>query len=280
MTMAIHSVPLLLSLVLVAEARAGESRGADAGPAVIVIENISLPEHLDAFHERARAAMVKVAEDAGWRVVSQAPSACKEATCVPDITRAAGAGLALLADGKYRTGGYDLRVQLWDGQAMSVDQGSCEDCTGPEFVGRLQAMAGGLVQAQNKKRAALAGALEAPRPIEAAPPVPLGPSAEQQPALGYVAPLAWTLVIGGAAAAAGGAYLLWADGQLENCVDTSAGTRACSRERVTHGGLPLVLGGAGVAVLGGALLIHHYFAAPADVVVGVGPTSVGVAGRF
>jgi hypothetical protein len=280
MTTALHPVLLLLSMALAAEARAGESRGADAGPAVIVIENISLPEHLDAFHERARAAMVKVAEDAGWRVVSQAPSACKEATCVPDITRAAGAGLALLADGKYRTGGYDLRVQLWDGQAMSVDQGSCEDCTGPEFVGRLQAMAGGLVQAESRKHSERAAVPAAPRPVEAPPQVQLGPSAEQQPVRGYVAPIAWTLVAAGAAATAGGAYLLWADGQLENCVDTSAGTRACSRERVTHGGLPLVLGGAGVAVLGGALLMHHYFAAPADVVVGVGPASVGVAGRF
>jgi hypothetical protein len=280
MTMAIHSVPLLLSLALTAEARGADARSAGERPGVIVIENISLPEHLDAFHERARAAVVKVVEDAGWRVVSQGSSACKEVTCVPDIARAAGAGLALVADGKYRTGGYDLRVHLWDGQAMSVDQGSCEDCTGPEFVGQLQAMAGGLVQAQNKKRAALAEVPVAPPRTEAPTPAPLASSAEQQTARGYVAPLAWTLVAGGAAAAAGGTYLLWTDGQLENCVDTSAGTRACSRERVTHGGLPLVLGGAGVAVLGGALLIHHYFAAPADVVVGVGPTSVGVAGRF
>ena len=62
--------------------------------------------------------------------------------------------LALVAGGKYRTGGYDLRVQLWDGKEMTAEQGSCEDCTGPEFLSKLEVMAGALVRAQNKKRAA------------------------------------------------------------------------------------------------------------------------------
>jgi hypothetical protein len=63
-------------------------------------------------------------------------------------------------------------------------------------------------------------------------------------------------------------------------VDTSAGTRNCSRERDTHGGLPLVIGGAGLGVIGGALLIYHHFTAPTGVSISLGPASLALSGRF
>ena len=272
----IAPIPLLLSIALAAPPAAAEEH-----PTVIVVEGISLPDHLDAFHARARDAMMKVVEGAGWNIVDGGSSACKEAGCVPDLARATGAALALVAGGKYRTGGYDLRVQLWDGKEMTAEQGSCEDCTGPEFLSKLEAMTGALVRAQNTKRAAGKDAARAFPSPEVSPPKAPGPNAASKaPGRSYIAPLGWTLVASGAVTAAGGGYLLWADGRLENCVDTSAGTRSCSRTRVTHGGWPLVAGGASVAVLGGALLLHHYLTAPDGLTVSVGPSSLALLGSF
>jgi hypothetical protein len=274
--MAIAQIPLLISIVL-----AAQSGPAGEHPSVVVVEEISLPSHLDAFHERARDVMMKVVERGGWDIVDGGSSSCKEAECAPDLARSTGAALVLVADGKYRMGGYDLRVQLWDGQEMAVDQGSCEDCTGPEFVSRLEGMVGPLVEAQNKKRASARARPPDPRaPTAPQPAPPASMAVEQTAPRGYVAPLGWALVAVGAIAAAGGGYLLWADGRLENCVGTSAGTQSCSRERVTRGGWPLVAGGASVAVLGGAMLLHHYLTAAAGLNVGVGPSSVALSGRF
>lgn len=248
-------------------------------PSAVVVEGISLPPHLDGFHARTRDAVVKVIESRGWHAVDGGQSSCREAGCAPQLAHGGGATFAVIIDGKYRTGGYDLRVQIWNGREMLVEQATCEDCTGPEFVTRLEAITATLVDAENKKRSVVA-AVPAASVVQTplVPEAPIGPA--KQGTSGYVAPVGWALLAGGVAAAAGGAYLLWADGQLENCVDTSAGTRNCSRERDTHGGLPLVIGGAGVGVLGGALLLYHHLAAPTELTVRLGPDSFALAGRF
>jgi hypothetical protein len=263
---------LILSVLFSAlPAAAGEA------PSVVVIEGISLPDHLDAFHARARDAIVSALERAGWRPVADGSSPCRDAGCAVEVARGSGAAFVLIADGKYRTGGYDLRVQLWNGREMLTDQASCEDCTGPEFVSRLEGMVTPLVENQ-KKRVALAAAPPPPpaAPLVTATPAPLDGSRGRA----YLAPLGWAALVGGAAAAAAGGYLLWADGRLENCVDTSAGTRNCSREHVTHGGLPLVIGGAGLATIGGVLLIYRQVTAPAELSLHAGPASVALSGSF
>jgi hypothetical protein len=244
------------------------------GPSVVVIEGVSLPEHLDAFHARARDALMKVVERAGWRPVDGGPAPCRDAGCAGTVAGRAGAGFVLIADGKYRTGGYDLRVQLWNGREMVVDQSSCEDCTGPEFVARLEAIAAPLIEGHKSK---LLSAPPPPTTAAVTPPLPLAPPPTDR---GYLAPVGWAALIAGAGAAAGGAYLLWSDGQLEHCVDTSAGTRNCSRERVTHGGWPLVAGGAALAALGGGLLVYRHVAARSQVSVLVGPSSLAFSGSF
>ena len=259
---------LLLSAL---PAAAGEA------PSVVVIEGIALPDHLDAFHARARDAIVSVVERAGWRPVVVGPSPCRDAGCAAEVARGSGAAFVLIADGKYRTGGYDLRVQLWNGREMLTDQASCEDCTGPEFVSRLEGMVAPLVENQKKKLAVLA----APATTPATPLVPASPvPADGNRGRAFLAPVGWAALVGGAAAAAAGGYLLWADGRLENCVDTSAGTRNCSRERVTHGGLPLMVGGIGLAALGGGLLIYRHVSAPAELSLRMGPASVALSGSF
>jgi hypothetical protein len=223
------------------------------GPSVVVIEGVSLPEHLDAFHARARDALMKVVERAGWRPVDGGPAPCRDAGCAGTVAGRAGAGFVLIADGKYRTGGYDLRVQLWNGREMVVDQSSCEDCTGPEFVARLEAIAAPLIEGHKSK---LLSAPPPPTTAAVTPPLPLAPPPTDR------------------------GYLLWSDGQLEHCVDTSAGTRNCSRERVTHGGWPLVAGGAALAALGGGLLVYRHVAARSQVSVLVGPSSLAFSGSF
>ena len=263
---------LILCLLLSAPpAAAGEA------PSIVVIEAISLPEHLDAFHARAREAIAGVVERAGWRPIEGGATACRDAACAAELARGAGAAFVLIADGKYRTGGYDLRVQLWNGREMVADQASCEDCTGPEFVTRLGGMVAPLVETEKKKLAFAA----APVPTPAAPLVQTAPTpADGSRGRALLAPLGWAAVVGGVAAAAAGGYLLWADGRLENCVDTSAGTRVCSRERVTHGGLPLVIGGAGLAALGAGVLIYRHVSAPAELSVRVGPAAFALSGSF
>lgn len=263
---------LILSLLLSAlPAAAGEA------PSIVVVEGISLPEHLDAFHARAREAIVSAVERVGWRPVEGGATVCREAGCAAEVARGTGAAFVLIADGKYRTGGYDLRVQLWNGREMVADQASCEDCTGPEFVTRLQGMADSLIENQKKKLAVVA----APAPSVATPLVQTTATpSDTSRGRALLAPVGWAALLGGAAAAAAGGYLLWADGRLENCVDTSAGTRACSRERVTHGGLPLLLGGVGLAALGGGVLIYHHVSAPAELGLRVGPATVALSGSF
>jgi hypothetical protein len=263
---------LILSLLLSAlPAAAGEA------PSVVVIEGISLPEHLDAFHARARDAIVGAVERAGWRAVEGGASPCRDASCAAEIARGSSAAFVLIADGKYRTGGYDLRVQFWNGREMVADQASCDDCTGPEFVTRLEGMVTPLIDNQKKKLAAIA----APPPPPPVPLVSTAPAPADRSRGGAVlAPLGWAALVGGAAAAAAGGYLLWVDGRLENCVDTSAGTRACSRERVTHGGLALVIGGAGLAALGGGLLVYRHISAPGELSLRMGPASVTLSGSF
>ena len=249
-------------------------------PSAVVVEGISLPPHLDGFHARTRDAIVKVIESRGWHGVDGGQSPCRTAICAAQVAQGAGATFAVIVDGKYRTGGYDLRVQIWNGREMVVDQATCEDCTGPEFVTRIEAIVAPLVDAENKKRAALVPPIPV-APVVQTPPVPAAPiGTVKKGSPGYVAPVGWALVGGGVAAAAGGAYLLWADGQLENCVDTSAATRNCSRERETHGGLPLVIGGAGIGVLGGAFLLYHHLVAPTELTLRIGPASLALAGRF
>lgn len=266
---------LTLSAVLSAlPAMAGEP------PSVVVVEGVSLPVHLDGFHARVRDAILKVVDSGGWHGIDGGQSPCRDAICAAQLARGAGALFAVMVDGKYRTGGYDLRVQIWNGRDMVVDQATCEDCTGPEFVTRIEAIVAPLVDAENKKRAVLIPATPT-APVVQTPPVPAAPiGSAKRESPSYVAPLGWALVAGGVAATAGGAYLLWTDGQFENCVDTSAGTRNCSRERETHGGLPLVIGGAGLGVLGGALLLYHHIAAPRELTLRIGPASLALAGRF
>lgn len=244
-------------------------------PSVVVIEGVSLPEHLDAFHARAREALMKVVERAGWHPVDGGEASCRDVGCAGAV--AGRAGFVLIADGKYRTGGYDLRVQLWNGRDMVADQSSCEDCTGPEFVARLEAIAAPLIEGQKSKL------LNAPPPATAAPVAPVLPASNPPPPApqrSYLSAVGWTALVAGVGAAAGGGYLLWADGQLEHCVDTSAGTRNCSRERVTHGGWPLVAGGAALAALGGGILVYRHVAARSEVGVLVGPSSLAFSGSF
>jgi hypothetical protein len=160
---------------------------------------------------------------------------------------------------------------------MSSDQASCEDCTGPEFVTRLEGMVAPLVENQKKRTTAVTP----PAPTLAAllaPAAPLPPDRSRGRTL--LAPLGWAALAGGAAAAAAGGYLLWADGRLESCVETSAGTRACSRERVTRGGLPLVIGGFGLAALGGGLLVYRHVSVSAEVSLRNGPATVALSGSF
>src|SRR6185436_11669639 len=157
---------LIFSVLLSAlPAAAGEA------PSVVVIEGISLPDHLDAFHARTRDALATMVERAGWRPVEGGPSPCRDAGCAAEVARGSGAAFVVIADGKYRTGGYDLRVQLWNGREMVSDQASCEDCTGPEFVARLEGMVAPLVEDQ-KKMAVLA----APAPTPVTPLVPAAPA--------------------------------------------------------------------------------------------------------
>jgi hypothetical protein len=284
--MASIRILLILSCVFAAPAAlAGEA------PSAVVVEGLSLPAHLDAFHARARESVGKALESGGWRVIEAGQSACRETSCAAQLAREANATFAVIVDGKYRTGGYDLRVQVWNGQEMVVDQSACEDCTGPEFVTRLQTVVASLVETENRKRAAA----EAVAPATAArgrAPVPTLPARQSQPTpappIGssdqarrtYVAPLGWALIAGGIAAAAGGGYLLWANGRLESCVDTSAGTRNCSRQSETHGGMPLAIGGASIVAIGGALLVYNWRAAPREVTVRIGPASLTLAGNF
>src|SRR5215831_3560653 len=87
---------LILSLIVSAfPAAAGEA------PSVVVIEGVSLPEHLDAFHARARETIVSVVERAGWRPVEGGAPACRDAACAAEVGRGSGAALVLIADGKY-----------------------------------------------------------------------------------------------------------------------------------------------------------------------------------
>jgi len=263
---------LILFLLLAAlPATAGE------GLSVVVIEGVSLPAHLDAFHGRARDAIVSVVQRAGWRAVDSGAPACRDAACAAEVARGSDAAFVLIADGKYRAGGYDLRIQLWNGQEMVSDEASCEDCTGPEFVTRLEGMVGPLVENQKNRLVAVA----APAPTSGTLVVPaarLPPDRRRGSAL--LAPLGWAALVGGAAVAAAGGYLLWADGRFENCVETSADTRACSRERVTHGGLPLVIGGVGLAALGAGLLVYHHVSAPAEISLRIGPETIALSGSF
>lgn len=263
---------LIFSLLLSAlPAAAGEA------PSVVVIEGISLPDHLEPFHARARDAIVAIVERAGWRAVEGGPSPCRDAGCAAAVARGSGAALVVIADGKYRTGGYDLRVQLWNGREMVSDHASCEDCTGPEFVSRLEGMVAPLVENQKKTLAVVVAPAPTPvAPLVAAAP---GPADGNRPRT-FLAPVGWAAIVGGVAVAAAGGYLLWADGHLENCVDTSAGTRACSRERVTHGGLPLLIGGVGLAALGGGILIYRHVSAPSELSIRMGPASVALSGSF
>ena len=269
--MAARSFFILLSLLLALPAAAGEA------PSVVVIEGIELPAHLEAFHARAREAMASVVERAGWRPVEGAGFACRNAGCAAEVARATGSTFVLIADGKYRTGGYDLRVQLWNGREMATDQASCEDCTGPEFVTRLEAMVAPMIEAQKTKPPIVAPPpLATPAPNATTGPPPIDTRRDRS----YLGPAGWAALAVGVAAVVAGGYLLWADGQLENCVDTSAGTRNCSRERVTHGGLPLLIGGASLVVLGGGVLVYRHTTAPADVTLRVGPASLALGGSF
>lgn len=247
------------------------------GPSAVVIEGVSLPEHLDAFHARARDALMKVVERAGWRPVDGGASSCRDAGCAAVVAGRAGAGFVLIADGKYRTGGYDLRVQLWNGREMVADQSSCEDCTGPEFVARLEAITAPLIEGQKSK---LLNVPPPPTTAAVTPPLQSSTPTPPMPHRRYLSPVGWAALVAGVGAAAGGAYLLWTDGQLEHCVDTSAGTHNCSRERVTHGGWPLVAGGAALAALGGGILVYRHIAARSEVSVLVGPSSLAFSGSF
>ena len=270
-TKMVRFVLILFLISFALPATAGE------GPSVVVIEGVLLPEHLDAFHARARDAIVSAVKRAGWRPIDGGATACHDAGCAVEVARGSGAVFVLIADGKYRTGGYDLRVQMWNGKEMVADQASCEDCTGPEFVTRLEGMITPLVEHQEKRLAAIASPVP-PSATLLAPAAPLPPDRSRGRAL--FAPLGWVALAGGAAAAAAGGYLLWADGRLENCVQTSAGTRACSRERVTRGGLPLVIGGFGLAALGGGLLVYCHVSVSAEVSLRDGPATVALSGSF
>jgi len=270
-TKMVRLVLILFLISFASPATAGE------GPSVVVIEGVLLPEHLDAFHARARDAIVSAVKRVGWRPIDGGATACRDAGCAVEVARESGAAFVLIADGKYRTGGYDLRIQLWNGHEMVADQASCEDCTGPEFVTRLEGMVAPLVGNQEKRLVAMA----APVPTSTtllAPAAPPSPDRGRGRAL--LAPLGWAALAGGAAAAAAGGYLLWADGRLENCVETSAGTRACSRERVTRGGLPLMIGGIGLTALGGGLLVYRHVTVSVEVSLRNVPATVALSGSF
>ena len=111
------SVRILLTLC--AALAAPPALAAEA-PSAVVVEGISLPTHLDGFHARARDATLKAIESGGWHGVDGGQSPCRDAICAAQLARGAGATLAVIVDGKYRAGGYDLRVQIWNGREMVV----------------------------------------------------------------------------------------------------------------------------------------------------------------
>jgi hypothetical protein len=121
----------------------------------------------------------------------------------------------------------------------------------------------------------------APRPA-AGPPGPTvrsvgPPPAPAEPPMGRG--LSTGLVIGGAAALAGGAALLFLNGQPTSCASSPAGDRVCTRTRQTIlPALPLLVLGAAATGWGGWKLLSP--AGDAAASVGVGPGGLTVGGRF
>jgi hypothetical protein len=267
--------PILITVLLL-----GTPALAVEPASVIVGEALSLPAHLESYHARVRDGVKQVVESGGWQQVAAEQQLCADARCAVQLARTAKAQYVVFVDGKYRTGGYDVRVQLWNGQDIVVEQAACEDCSAPELVTRVQSLLAPLVEAANRKRADAAAVSATPATtMQDVPPLLVTEPTARIVRQNYLGPLAWTAMAVGAAAAAGGAYLVAIDGRYENCSDVQAG-RICTRQRVTHAGLPLLIGGAAIAGLGGFLLIYHYRSTSSEMSLRIGPGSAVLGGRF
>lgn len=240
-------------------------------PSVVVLEMITLPSRFEALHTRLRVGVTLVAETGGWRPASGVPPRCGDPVCAGQIAKEANAEYAIVVDGKYRTGGYDVRVQIWNGHALLVDQGACEDCTASEFVAYVEAMVAPMMAAEKRAVVAAASAVVPPA-LAHAPTQVAGP----RPACddrAYLLPLGWAAIGVGTSAIVAGYYLVNADGQATGCTEG-----VCPSAKQTHGGRPMIVGGMAIATFGVGLLGYHQ--ARSNVLFRIGPSSIDFGGRF
>jgi hypothetical protein len=249
-------------------------------PSVIITEALSLPTHLDSFHASVRAAAAAVLESGGWSVITSKTSACRGVSCAPQLARELGASYALSIGGKYRTYGYDLQLDLWDGHEATTKQATCEDCTAPELVARIQDILASMIGAENKKRALAAAIAARPpavgRPSEPAVMLPAQPSPPALPRL-----LAPTLIgAAGLALLAGGVSLWILDGHASNhCRLVAPAARNCDvYETRTVGQIITGVGVAGIVAAG--VLVYRALDETRTLRVSVGPGGIAMRGRF
>lgn len=220
-----------------------------------------------------RAAVGRALESSGWRVDGLGATSCTTDDCLKGAATTAGASRVFVIDVSRTTGAkfrYDVSLHVIEVATGAERRGAktCEPCLlRRDFEQTIGALAATL-SAELDVEVARAQAEAARLALAAAPPPAprLPASAPSRPWLGG------SLVAGGVLAAGLGATLLYLDGRGTDCRE------ACASRYETHGGIPLVLGGAALATAG--LWLWAPWRPAGDVALVVAPSGAGIRGRF
>lgn len=246
---------------------------------VVVAEALDLPPSLDEFHGKIRAAIETLIHDAGLGLAVPPPGSaarCTTRDCMKELALTVGATDVLAVSGSRNdVQGFALALELWNASSdeNAKSQGWCNFCTGPQMVAASQDLGRPLLA----QLASRSGAT----PVVAAG-ANLAPTSEV-PAIrsGARTALSWIGIGVGAAAVAGGVFLLAKHGK-GTC--DAAASQQCPNS-YPGAGVGIAVTGVGVAAAGAG--IWGLISAPAEAAapaaharLDLGPGWLDVRGTF
>jgi hypothetical protein len=260
------------------------------GPAmaggIVILDGLALPDHMSEVHERIRSALDSAASTSGRQVVPGiGPGWCASADCFRAVGAASGAREIMAVSGsRNETEGWRIAIEVRgsDGVVRGRREGGCDVCSGGDLVASAGALATSvlaLVGSGAADHAATAPLVSTRAP--GAPEIPPGRTSSNGSTPMATNNLSRNVAIVGVgvAGAVAGGLLWWLNGRGSDCeTDPIGGSRCPAEYRTARFGIPILAGGAAIALAGVILIAREPGSRSAA--LGLGPGALVLAGRF
>jgi hypothetical protein len=253
---------------------------------IVILDGLALPDHMSEVRERIRSALDSAALTSGRRVVPGiGPGWCASDDCFRAVGAASGATeIMAVSGGRNENEGWHVAIEVRgaDGVVRARREGGCDVCSGGDLVASAGALATSVLAlvASGRGNQAETAPLASTR-APGAPEIPPGRTSSSGSTPMATNHLTRSVAIAGVgvATAAAGGLLWWLDGRGTDCeTDPMGGSRCPAEYRTARFGIPILAGGAAIALAGVILIAREPGSRSAA--VGLGPGALVLAGRF